>query len=213
MALKIKPSLPVIHRLPKYYRYLKELKLDGIAKISSSELAKMMGTTASQVRQDFNCFGGFGQQGIGYQVDTLLSEMEELLFTKDKLKTILIGTGRLGRAISGYLTQSAKGYELLASFDISPNEIGQELCGAKIYSVDYLDEFCKKYSPDVAVLCIPKAASKEVAPKLVSLGIKGFWNFSHYDLSVRHKDVTVENVHLSDSLASLGYRVRIDRQE
>ncbi len=210
MPLKIKPSLPVIHRLPKYHRYLRELKAEGVSKISSSELAKMMGTTASQVRQDFNCFGGFGQQGIGYQVETLLGEMEELLFTKDKLKTILIGTGRLGRAISGYLTQSAKGYELLASFDIKQSEIGQELCGAKIYSVEDLGEFCKENNPDVAVLCVPKAASKEIAPKLVELGIKGFWNFSHYDLSVDYKDVTVENVHLSDSLASLGYRVRLN---
>ncbi len=210
MPFNTKASLPVIHRLPKYLRYLNELKAEGVKKISSSGLAKLMGTTASQVRQDFNCFGGFGQQGIGYQVDVLISEIDALLFTKEKLGTILIGTGRLGRAISGYLTQSAKGYELLGSFDINPDEIGKELCGAKIYSVDNLDEFCKMHKPRVAVLCVPKAASREIAPKLVELGIKGFWNFSHYDLRVNFDNITVENVHLGDSLASLGYRVRTE---
>ena len=208
MAVSSKVSLPVIKRLPKYYRYISEMQQNGIVKVSSSELAHMMGTTASQVRQDFNCFGGFGQQGIGYHVDVLLSEISNLLFSEKKLDTILIGTGRLGRAISGYLTAEAKGYRLLAAFDRSPEEIGKTLCGADILDVEELADFCRSHKPDVAVLCVPKSSARELAPKLVSLGIKGYWNFSHYDLSVEFDDIIVENVHLGDSLMSLGYMVR-----
>ncbi len=208
MSLQSKVSLPVIKRLPKYYRYISEMKQSGAVKVSSSELAHMMGTTASQVRQDFNCFGGFGQQGIGYHVDVLLSEISKLLFSEKKLNTILIGTGRLGHAISGYLTAEAKGYHLLASFDKNPTQIGTELCGAPVLDIADLASFCKEHKPQVAVLCIPKTSAKSLAPTLVSLGIEGFWNFSHYDLSVDYENVTVENVHLGDSLMSLGYRVR-----
>lgn len=208
MAVQNKVSLPVIKRLPKYYRYISELKQNGVIKVSSSELAHSMGTTASQVRQDFNCFGGFGQQGIGYHVDVLHAELSSLLFSEKKLGTILIGTGRLGRAISGYLTAEARGYQLLAAFDKKPDEVGKLLCGAPILNVDEVAAFCAAHKPDVAVLCIPKSSARELAPTLVSMGIESFWNFSHYDLSVDFPDVTVENVHLGDSLMSLGYRVR-----
>ena len=188
-----KVSLPVIKRLPKYYRYISDMHNNGIVKVSSSELARMMGTTASQVRQDFNCFGGFGQQGIGYHV------------------AVLIGTGRLGRAISGYLSAEARGYHLMAAFDKSPDEIGRELqCGVMVQDVAELAAFCAAHHPDVAVLCIPRAGAKAVAPTLVEAGVKGYWNFSHYDLSVDYEGITVENVHLGDSLMSLGYRVRND---
>lgn len=210
MAVQNKVSLPVIKRLPKYYRYISDMKKNGVTKVSSSELANSMGTTASQVRQDFNCFGGFGQQGIGYNVDVLLEEISTLLFSANKLDTILIGTGRLGRAISGYLTAEAKGYHLVAAFDQSKDEIGQVLCGEHIRDIAELESFCKKAKPTVAVLCIPRASAQALAPTLVALGIKGFWNFSHYDLSVVYPEVTVENVHLGDSLMSLGYRVRND---
>ncbi len=213
MSISNRASLPVIRRLPKYYRHVKEMKLQGIKKVSSSELAKVMGTTASQVRQDFNCFGGFGQQGIGYQIDNLYDEISKILFSEKKLGTILIGTGRLGRAISSYLTGEARGYQLLAAFDKSESEIGTELFGVPILDVKRLSEFCKREKPEVAVLCVPKASSKELAPTLVSLGIKGFWNFSHYDLSVEFNDITVENVHLGDSLASLGYRVSLQNND
>lgn len=201
-------SLPVIKRLPKYYRYLTEMHQNGVVKVSSSELARIMGTTASQVRQDFNCFGGFGQQGIGYQVDVLLEEISKLLFSERALDTILIGTGRLGRAISGYLTGEARGYRLIAAFDKSPKEIGQQLSGLVVQDIANLSEFCSLHKPDVAVLCIPRTSAQELAPQLVGLGIRNFWNFSHYDLSVAFEGVTVENVHLGDSLMSLGYRVR-----
>lgn len=203
-----KVSLPVIKRLPKYYRYLSDMHKNGVVKVSSSELAKIMGTTASQVRQDFNCFGGFGQQGIGYHVDVLLREITNLLFSEKKLDTILIGTGRLGRAISGYLTAEAKGYQLIAAFDKNPEEIGRQLSGVDILDIADLESFCKEHHPEVAVLCIPRQSAQELAPCLVALGIKGYWNFSHYDLSVVYDGITVENVHLGDSLMSLGYRVR-----
>ena len=138
-----KVSLPVIKRLPKYYRYISDMHNNGIVKVSSSELARMMGTTASQVRQDFNCFGGFGQQGIGYHVDVLLSEISKLLFSEKNLNAVLIGTGRLGRAISGYLSAEARGYHLMAAFDKSPDEIGRELqCGVMVQDVAELAAFC-----------------------------------------------------------------------
>ena len=201
-------SIPVIKRLPKYYRYLSEMHQNGVVKVSSSELARIMGTTASQVRQDFNCFGGFGQQGIGYQVDVLLEEISKPLFSARALDTILIGTGRLGRAISSYLTGEARGYRLIAAFDKSPKEIGQQLSGLVVQDIANLSDFCSEHHPDVAVLCIPRISAQELAPQLVGLGIRNFWNFSHYGLSVAFEGVTVENVHLGDSLMSLGYRVR-----
>lgn len=202
-------SLPVIKRLPKYYRYLNNLAADGRDKISSSELARMMGTTASQVRQDFNCFGGFGQQGIGYKVDVLLAEISKLLFgSGNLLPTILIGAGRLGTAVSSFISRNTNGYRLLAVFDINPALIGQEMAGVKIHALDELEAFCAVHKPVVAVLCVPRQSAIEVSDELVRLGIQGFWNFSHYDLSVKYPDVTVENVHLGDSLMSLGYRLR-----
>lgn len=209
MAVQNKVSLPVIKRLPKYYRYLTNLSADGKDKISSSELAHMMGTTASQVRQDFNCFGGFGQQGIGYKVDVLRAEIGNLLFGDgEKLPTILVGAGRLGSAVSSFISRDANGYKLLGVFDVNPDLIGKEMCGVPILPPSDLDKFCAEHHPEVAVLCVPRQSAMDLAGELVNQGIKGFWNFSHYDLSVEYPDVTVENVHLGDSLMSLGYRLR-----
>lgn len=209
MAVQNKVSLPVIKRLPKYYRYLTNLSADGKDKISSSELAHMMGTTASQVRQDFNCFGGFGQQGIGYKVDVLRAEIGNLLFGNgEKLPTILVGAGRLGSAVSSFISRDANGYKLLGVFDVNPDLIGKEMCGEPILPLSDLDKFCAEHHPEVAVLCVPRQSAMDLAGELVNQGIKGFWNFSHYDLSVEYPDVTVENVHLGDSLMSLGYRLR-----
>ena len=201
MATQNKASLPVIKRLPKYYRYLTTMQRNGIEKVSSSELARIMGTTASQVRQDFNCFGGFGQQGIGYKVDTLQSEVSKLLFgdNGEKLSTILLGVGRLGNAVSSFLTRDVNGYRLLAAFDVREDVVGTEMNGVPVRHIR---------DPQVAVLCIPRESAAELSSTLVSLGIKGFWNFSHYDLSVDYSDIIVENVHLGDSLMSLGYRMR-----
>ena len=210
MATQNKASLPVIKRLPKYYRYLTTMQRNGVEKVSSSELARIMGTTASQVRQDFNCFGGFGQQGIGYKVDTLQTEVSKLLFgdNGEKLSTILLGVGRLGNAVSSFLTRDVNGYRLLAAFDVREDVVGTEMNGVPVRHIRDLAEFCNANHPQVAVLCIPRESAAELSSTLVSLGIKGFWNFSHYDLSVDYSDIIVENVHLGDSLMSLGYRMR-----
>ena len=210
MATQNKASLPVIKRLPKYYRYLTTMQRNGIEKVSSSELARIMGTTASQVRQDFNCFGGFGQQGIGYKVDTLQSEVSKLLFgdNGEKLSTILLGVGRLGNAVSSFLTRDVNGYRLLAAFDVREDVVGTEMNGVPVRHIRDLAKFCNANHPQVAVLCIPRESAAELSSTLVSLGIKGFWNFSHYDLSVDYSDIIVESVHLGDSLMSLGYRMR-----
>ncbi len=210
MATQNKASLPVIKRLPKYYRYLTTMQRNGVEKVSSSELARIMGTTASQVRQDFNCFGGFGQQGIGYKVATLQSEVSKLLFgdNGEKLSTILLGVGRLGNAVSSFLTRDVNGYRLLAAFDVREDVVGTEMNGVPVRHIRDLAEFCNANHPQVAVLCIPRESAAELSSTLVSLGIKGFWNFSHYDLSVDYSDIIVENVHLGDSLMSLGYRMR-----
>ena len=190
-----KASLPVIKRLPKYYRYLRTLKNDGITSISSRELAAQMGTTASQVRQDFNCIGDVnGRQGMGYSVENL--------------PAILIGCGRLGKAVSRFITTDTNGYKLIAAFDNSSDEVGREINGIQILHIDQLESFCAEHKPEVAVLCVPRSGAEELRGRLVSLGIKGFWNFSHYDLSVSYPEVVVENVHLGDSLMSLGYRLR-----
>ena len=208
-TMQNKASLPVIKRLPKYYRYLSNLQADGRDKISSSELARMMGTTASQVRQDFNCFGGFGQQGIGYKVDVLLTEIGKLLFGNGELlPTVLIGAGRLGTAVSSFISRDTNGYKLIAAFDVAENEVGKEISGIRIRHIDELEAFCEENKPKVAVLCVPRDGAQQVSGRLVDLGIEGFWNFSHYDLSVSYPNVVVENVHLGDSLMSLGYRLR-----
>ena len=209
MAVQGKVSLPVIKRLPKYYRYLNTLSAEGKEKVSSSELAHLMGTTASQVRQDFNCFGGFGQQGIGYKVDVLRAEIGRLLFGDgERLPTVLIGAGRLGSAVSSFLSRDANGYQLIGVFDINPDLIGMEMAGVPIRPLAELEQFCAGHQPQVAVLCVPRQSAIDLAGDLVRMGIRGFWNFSHYDLSVEYPDVTVENVHLGDSLMSLGYQMR-----
>lgn len=197
-----KASIPVIKRLPKYYRYLRSLQADGITSISSRELASQMGTTASQVRQDFNCIGDVnGRQGIGYSVENLLSILESLLFGNgDRLPTILIGCGRLGKAVSRFITTDTNGYKLIAAFDVAENEVGKEISGIRIRHIDELEAFCEENKPKVAVLCVPRDGAQQVSGRLVDLGIEGFWNFSHYDLSVSYPNVVVENVHLGDSL-------------
>ena len=200
MSTPAKASLPVIKRLPKYYRYLCSLQADGINSISSRELAAQMGTTASQVRQDFNCIGDVnGRQGIGYSVENLLSILEGLLFGNgDRLPTILIGCGRLGKAVSRFITTDTNGYRLIAAFDVAQSEVGKEISGIQIRHIDELESFCAEHHPKVAVLCVPRDGAEQVSGRLVDLGIEGFWNFSHYDLSVPYPDVVVENVHLGE---------------
>ncbi len=204
-----KIPLPVIKRLPRYHRYLNDLHGRGVATVSSSELAKMLGTTASQVRQDFNCFGGFGQQGIGYNVEILSQKLSELLVGENELAVIVIGTGRLGRTMSHFLATEASGFKLIAFFDKNQNEIGRELEGLTILDVNNLASFCSEHAVDVVALCVPEEAANDFMPTLKQLGIRAFWNFSHYDFS-NDPELLVENVHLNDSLMSLGFRVRHD---
>ena len=169
-----------------------------------------MGTTASQVRQDFNCIGDVnGRQGIGYSVENLLAILEGLLFGNgEMLPAILIGCGRLGTAVSSFISSNTNGYTLIAAFDVKPELIGRDISGIPIRHLDDLEAFCTERKPQVAVLCVPRSGAEQIAGRLVALGIRGFWNFSHYDLSVPYPDAVVENVHLGDSLMSLGYRLR-----
>lgn len=200
-------SVSVIKRLPRYYRFLADLKQAGVIRISSKELSARMGLTASQIRQDLNCFGGFGQQGYGYNVEQLHNEIGEILGLSGNHKAILIGAGNLGRAIVTHMSFESKGFRLIGIFDKKESLMGQLVKGFPIRHIDGLDEFCKENLPDIAVLCIPRAEAAEIAEQLIALGLKGFWNFSHYDLSVKYPHLPVENVHLGDSLMTLCYNV------
>ncbi len=207
MPKKENISLSVIRRLPRYYRFLGELKKSNTLRISSAELSRIMGLTASQIRQDLNCFGGFGQQGYGYNVNDLHKEIGKILGIEENIKTILIGAGNLGKTISTQMDFSTFGFELVGIFDIDSNLIGSSLASIDVMDVKNLEDFCEKEQPKVACLCIPKEAAEEIAERLVKIGIKGFWNFSHYDMSLEYKGIAVENVHLGDSLMTLSYRV------
>ena len=201
-------SNSVISRLPRYYRFLGELMDNGVSRISSRELSEKMGLTASQIRQDLNCFGGFGQQGYGYQINQLHSEIEKILGLDKPKRAILIGAGNLGRAIATHMSFETKGFKLIGIFDKKEALKGQVIKGLPVRNIDDLDDFCRENSPVCAILCIPKNEAESVCNLLISFGIKGFWNFTHCDLSVNHKDVTVENVHLGDSLIKLSYGIK-----
>lgn len=200
-------SNSVIKRLPRYYRFLGELKENGVVRISSKDLSIKMGFTASQIRQDLNCFGGFGQQGYGYNIESLYNEIGSILGVNNNQKAILIGAGNLGKAVALHMSFEQRGFNLIGVFDRNKALSGQMLRGLPIRHTEGIYNFCKDNSPTVAVLCIPSAAAKELAPQLVESGIKGFWNFSHYDIATDFPNVAVENVHLSDSLMTLSYRV------
>lgn len=202
-------STSVIKRLPRYYRFLGELKNKGVERISSRELSELMKSTASQIRQDLNCFGGFGQQGYGYHVTDLHKEIGKILGVDRNFKTILIGAGNLGKAIATHINFETRGCKLCGIFDINPKLMGEEVADIEIMHTDTIEKFCKDNSPTIAILCIPKANTQEIADKLVSLGIKAFWNFSHYDLSIDYDNIVVENVHLGDSLLTLTYGTNI----
>ncbi len=205
---KGKVSLPVIRRLPRYLRYINTLEKAGVQKVSSRELAESLGTTASQVRQDFNSLGGLGRQGIGYLVSDLKAELEQQIYAEKPLKSILIGAGSLGSAITRYLKNVAKGYDLVAVFDVDPKKIGTSIEDIECYDTADLLQFCKEENPTVAVICIPTAAAKAMAPTLLECGIKNFWNFSHYNLAPLKDDIMVENVHIRESLEALSYRIK-----
>ncbi|MBQ7903345.1 MAG: redox-sensing transcriptional repressor Rex [Oscillospiraceae bacterium] len=203
----LKASLPVIRRLPRYYRYITDLKNNGVSRISSSQLANIMGSTPSQVRQDFNCFGGFGQQGVGYSVELLHSEIERLLFPENKLRAVLLGAGNMGITIANFVIKENTGVELIAVFDNDKAIIGNKLFGLEILSIDNFVEYCQKEHIDVIIACTSKESAEELAPQVIKSGVKGIWNYSHFDFSVYDDNLIVENVHLRDSLMSLSYRI------
>lgn len=208
-------SKSVIQRLPRYHRYLRDLLDRGIHRISSYELAQLMKLTASQIRQDLNCFGGFGQQGYGYNVDALYDEIGNILGLHRGLKAILMGAGNLGMALVNYMNFNEKGFQLVGIFETNESLIGQTIHGVTIRSSKELEEFCHKNQPDVAILCLPREEVQKESERLLSCGVRGFWNFSHYDLFMNHpdKDIVVNNVHLGDSLMTLCYQVNeMDRK-
>lgn len=200
--------MSVIKRLPRYYRFLGELKKKEISRISSRELSQMMGFTASQIRQDLNCFGGFGQQGYGYDVDQLRKEIGSILGVNNGLKTILIGCGNMGRAIASHMIFEDRGFELVGLFDKKAEAMQDiKIKGISITSIDDLEMYCREVEPVVAVLCIPNAETADVVKRLVGLGVTNFWNFSHFDIAAVYPGVIVENVHLNDSLMTLSYQI------
>jgi len=205
-------SKAVIRRLPRYYRYLGQLKDDGIERISSKELSDMMHVTASQIRQDFNNFGGFGQQGYGYNVEYLYSEIGKILGLTTTHNLIVIGAGNLGQALAGYVNFEKRGFIMKGIFDIDDELFGRTIRNVPIMSIDQLEPFIYDNKVDMAVICIPRTASVGVCEKLVKCGVKAIWNFSHVDFEVPD-DVVVQNVHLSESLMQLSYAMNSKKHE
>ena len=205
--MKNSVSLQVIHRLPRYYRFLEVLKAEGKVRTSSRELAERMNLTASQIRQDFNCFGGFGQQGYGYNIDVLHAEIAHILGI-DRLKSaILIGVGNIGRAVIQNVKFESKGFNLIGIFDTKESLVGHMVKNIPVRHISTLDEFCRENNPSVAVLCLPTSAAKPVVDQLIKLSVDGFLNFSSYDIALDYPSVSVENVHFGDRLMTLSYKL------
>ena len=200
-------SSSVIKRLPRYYRFLGYLMESGMVRISSRELAERMGLSASQIRQDLNNFGGFGQQGYGYTIESLRHEIGKILGVDSGFKTVLIGAGNLGHTIALQVDYAALGFDLIAIFDKKESLSGQMINGIPIRTPEDLADFVKDNGVTVAILCVPYEAAKEIVPLLVNSGVKGFWNFSHYNIHEEFPQISVENVHLNDSLMTLCYQV------
>lgn len=201
-----KISQAVVSRLPRYFRYLGELKDSGIERISSQELSDIMHVTASQIRQDFNNFGGFGQQGYGYNVEYLYNEIANILGLHEKHHLVLIGAGNLGQAIANYMNFERRGFLITGIFDVNKEIIGKKIKDITVLPMTDLEQFVKDNAIDIGVLTIPKSAAKEVADRLVACGVYAIWNFAHVDLDVPDY-VLVENVHLSESLMKLSYNI------
>ena len=197
-------SKAVIKRLPRYRRYLKELMLEGKDKISSKEFSKLTGYTASQIRQDLNNFGGFGQQGYGYNVKDLFDEISSILGLDKEYKMVLVGGGNLGQALANYTHYSNMGFIVECIFEVNPRLIGMRINGIKVKDYAELSEFLEENSIDIGIICTTKNSGQEVADKLCAGGVRGIWNFTALDVNVP-EGVALENVHLSDSLHSLAY--------
>ena len=204
-------SQAVIRRLPRYYRYLGELLDEGVERISSNDLSHRMKVTASQIRQDLNNFGGFGQQGYGYNVQFLYEEIGKIMGLDTEHRIIIIGAGNLGQALANYVKFEKLGFVITALFDVNPELSGKSVRGIPILMLSELDEYCRTHRVDIAALTMPKSKADSIASKLVDLGIKAIWNFAHVDLEIPNKDVVVESVHLSDlsllDACSLSYNI------
>ena len=204
---RVKVSNNVIRRLPRYLRKLDELTDAGVSRISSGELGRQLGLTPSQIRQDFSCFGEFGQQGYGYGVHQLCEEIGSILGVDRAHKCILIGAGNLGKAIATHISYNFAGFDLIGIFDNSEQVVGQQIADLRVLPAAGIRRFCSENAPLMAILCVPDSAVKSVVELLYDIGIKSYWNFSHYDIALRYPDTIVENVHLNDSMMTLCYRV------
>jgi redox-sensing transcriptional repressor len=202
----------VIRRLPGYYRHLRELEAAGVHQISSQELGERMQLTASQIRQDINCFGGFGRQGYGYEVSKLKGHIGEILGLDRKHRMIIIGAGNIGRAVANYQAFAREGFQTLAVFDSDPQKVGGDVFGLNVRSMDELESFLNENKVDIGVLALPARSAQPALDRLIAKGIKGIWNFAPTDLAYP-EDVTVVNVHLSDSLQTLSFRMHRAQQE
>jgi redox-sensing transcriptional repressor len=197
----------VIRRLPRYYRQLTDLRNRGIVRISSHTLGEEMNITASQIRQDFSCFGEFGQQGYGYNVEELRAEIGHILGVDNHHHLVVIGVGNLGHALLQNFPFSQTGFTVDAAFDISPGVIGTRIQGVPIYGMDDLEDFLRDHRVDVVALTIPQSVAQTTADRLIELGIQGFWNFTNIELASSRADVKFENIHFADSLLTLSYRI------
>ncbi len=201
------PSPSVIKRLPRYHRTLCSFQKKGIDRISSSELAATMGLTASQIRQDLNCFGGFGQQGYGYNIEILIDEIAKILKIDTTQKAVLIGAGYLGHTISNYLDFKQCGFELVGIFDNSTAVVGSQMAGIAVKHIDELADFCKEHNPTMVVLTVPTSALKLLKPLIVECDFKGVWDFTLGDLNLEKEGIFVKNTRLSDSLKTIRYYI------
>ncbi len=206
-------SQAVIKRLPRYFRYLRELLRQGRLRISSSELSSLMNVTASQIRQDLNCFGGFGQQGYGYNVNYLYAKICELLGVGEGLSAVVVGMGDLGRALVRTSMFEKRGVDIVGLFDIDLTLVGKQLGSLTIRHMDTLSQFCEQHAVDFAVLAVPKGAAYEVSEQLIRLGVRGLWNFTGAELPFRDENLIIENVHLGDSLMTLNYKLCVARKQ
>ena len=202
---RIKVSNNVIRRMPRYLRKLDDLTAAGVERISSGELGRQMGLTPSQIRQDFSCFGEFGQQGYGYNVVALRGEIAKILGMDRNYTAVLVGVGNIGRALVENFSFEQYGYTLKAAFDVNPDVIGSEIHSVPVYDFSKLEENLTAIQPDVAVLCVPKTMANEVAKEGCACGVHSIWNFTNTELQLEDTDVIVENIHFSDSLLALGY--------
>ena len=201
-------SPTVIRRLPRYHRFLGELLRKNQLRISSAELSELMDVTASQIRQDLNCFGGFGQQGYGYNVKYLHSKIGELLGMKEGYRAVIVGAGNLGRALAATHMFERRGVTVVALFDNSPAVIGTEFNGFLVHDVRELGDFCRENSVNIGVLTVPKESAYECAATMVEAGVHGLWNFANMELTVEDKSVVVQNVHMGDSLMTLCFGMK-----